>query len=213
MSATTGAGWRKTSSRCALSDARLEAEVVEHLLRTPAPLTVGDIAEALGREARDLDRVLWGRPDLFVWQPGHRWTVATERGARSRSSGISAAEDLRARPLVPHEPRELRAITMASGLTVRVTRRPLDSDAMFSVRSSGNLVELTINSTHEIFGELPMPFDDLTTKGDYKTLVEVLIAGWALYEDGLTAAAQRRAVEDTRLLWGRRAIEVVRDST
>ena len=101
---------------------------------------------------------------------------------------------------------------MASGIVIRVSRLPLDSDAFFSVRSAGNTVQLVINSTHELFAHLPMPFEEDSQEISFKALVEVLLQGWALYEDGVSGRQARRAMEDLRLLWGRRAVEVLRDS-
>jgi hypothetical protein len=108
-------------------------------------------------------------------------------------------------------PIELRAVTLASGLIISVSRLPLDSDAFFTVRSAGSTVQLIINSTHELFAQLPMPFEEGGDEVSYKALVEVLLEAWALYEDGLMGRPARRAMEDTRLLWGRRAVEVLRD--
>ena len=101
---------------------------------------------------------------------------------------------------------------MAGGLSVRVSKRPLDSDAMFTVRSRGNVVELTLNSTHEIFVAFEMPFERHAGQTNGAGLIEVLLAAWALYEDSVPGGPSRRAVEDIRLLWGRRALEVLRDS-
>jgi hypothetical protein len=108
-------------------------------------------------------------------------------------------------------PKELRAFTMSSGLTVSVNRRPLDSDAFFSVRSAGNKVTLTLNSTHELFADLPLPFEEGVKDEGFKELCEILLSAWALYEDSLPGGSAKRATEDARLLWGRRAIEVLRD--
>jgi hypothetical protein len=105
----------------------------------------------------------------------------------------------------------MRAITLASGLTLRVSRRPLDTDAFFSVSSAGNTVELILNSSHEIFETHRMPFEGGGDPG--ARLVEVLLGAWALYEDGVPGGGQmRRSLEDLRLLWGRRVIELLRES-
>jgi hypothetical protein len=85
----------------------------------------------------------------------------------------------------------------------------MDSDAFFTVRSSGNSVELILNSTHELFDTLPFPFDE--NDAGPMSLVEVLLSAWALYEDAVPGGSMRRALEDVRLLWGRRSIELLRD--
>ena len=112
--------------------------------------------------------------------------------------------------MVPTSPRELRAITLASGLILKVRRTSLDSDAFFSVRSAGNTVELLINSNHEIFDGLPIPFEG-DPGGPHQQLLEIILGAWALFEDGVPGGSTRRALEDQRLLWGRRAIEMFRD--
>lgn len=185
-------------------------KIVEALRAAQRPLTIPEIADHTGLDLRTVDGLLWGSPHLFVWQPGHAWAV---HGGKLSRTGRHAGElsDSRKNPLVSSAPRELRAITLASGLSVRVSRRPLDSDAMFTVRSMGNVVELVLNSMHDVFSEFDMPFAD-NGRGAESNLLEVLLAAWALYEDSVPGGSARRALEDTRLLWGRRVVEVIRDS-
>jgi hypothetical protein len=161
--------------------------------------------------AHDVDRIVWGEPDSFVWQPGHRWALGKEKGRRVGAPDATH-RDVRERPLVPQGPVELRATTLASGVTLKVSRRLLDSAALFSVRSAGNIVELVLNSGHEVFATMPMPFEDPESSDEgFKSLVEILLQAWALYEDSVFGGASRRAAEDVRLLWGRRIIELLRD--
>ncbi|MBP1819269.1 hypothetical protein [Mycobacterium sp. OAE908] len=184
---------------------------ISHALREAAePLAVDEIVARVGGDVRECDAILWQNPEQFVWQPGQKWTVANakHRGAQDNPAD---APDSRSNMMTAATPKELRAFTMSSGLTVAINRRPLDSDAFFSVRSAGNTITLTLNSTHELFAELPFPFESAGDGGDFKRLCEVLISAWALYEDGLPGGSAKRATEDARLLWGRRAIEVLRD--
>lgn len=174
------------------------------------PLTVGEIAARTGGDIRECDAILWQSPDKFVWQPGQKWTVANSKQREARADHVDAP-DARSFMMSASEPKELRAFTMSSGLTIAVNRRPLDSDAFFTVRSAGNTITLTFNSTHEIFADLPLPFEDSEPDVGFKDLCEVLLSAWALYEDGLPGGSSKRATEDARLLWGRRAIEVLRD--
>lgn len=176
------------------------------------PLTVSEIASRLGEPDTDaLDAVLWENPDQFVWQPGHHWALASSK-ARANSSDGAIREDTRSNMLSGRAPRELRALTLSSGLTIAVNRRPIDSDAFFSVRSAGNTITLTLNSTHELFSDVPMPFEEESgNEIGYKELCEILLSAWALYEDGLPGGSAKRATEDARLLWGRRAIEMLRE--
>lgn len=174
------------------------------------PLPVGEIALRAGCDVRECDAVLWQNPDQFVWQPGQKWTVANPKDPRARVDRVDVP-DTRSTMMSASAPKQLRAFTMASGLTVAVNRRPLDSDAFFTVRSAGNTVTLTLNSTHELFDDLPVPFETGGREEDFMILCEVLLSAWALYEDGLPGGSAKRAMEDARLLWGRRVIEVLRD--
>ncbi|MBZ4611368.1 MULTISPECIES: hypothetical protein [Mycobacterium avium complex (MAC)] len=88
----------------------------------------------------------------------------------------------------------------------------MDSDAFFTVRSAGNTITLTLNSTHELFIDMPTPFEDNEDDSPYKRLCELLLSAWVLYEDSLPGGSVKRAAEDARLLWGRRAIEMLRET-
>lgn len=187
------------------------ADDIEHTLREAAePLTAGEIAAQLGGDVSECDTILWQDPERFVWQPGQRWTHARSK-PRGGDDGRLDAPDTRSNLMSAAVPKELRAFTLSSGLTVAVNRRPLDSDAFFTVRSAGNTITLTLNSTHQLFTDLPVPFESNSPDDDFGTLCEVLLSAWALYEDGLPGGSSKRAIEDVRLLWGRRAIEVLRD--
>jgi hypothetical protein len=185
-------------------------EISNALREAAEPLTIDEIVARVGGDARECDAILWQNPQQFVWQPGQKWTVAKakRRGSQDNPEG---APDSRSNMITAAKPKELRAFTMSSGLTVTINRRPLDSDAFFSIRSAGNTITLTLNSTHELFAELPFPFETAGNGGAFKRLCEVLISAWALYEDGLPGGSAKRATEDARLLWGRRTIEVLRD--
>jgi hypothetical protein len=171
------------------------------------PLTVDEIAARVCGEVGECDTILWQSPGKFVWQPGRKWTLA--QGKQRGGEEPVEAPDTRSNLMSASAPTALRAFTLSSGLTIAVNRRPLDSEAIFTVRSAGNTITLTMNSTHELFTEFPVPFE--ATDGDFKALCEVLISAWALYEDGLPVGSAKRATEDARLLWGRRAIELLRD--
>lgn len=185
-------------------------QVISALRGAGSPVTTPELVELTGLEARVVDRILWEFPDAFVWQPGHRWALNPGRKDFGRVASPNVL-DSRAAPLVPREAEELRALTLASGLELRISRRPMDSDAFFSVRSSGNRVDLVLNSTHELFDELPAMFDDSHPATPYQRAVEVMLEAWALYEDGVPGGPTKRAVEDLRLLWGRRVVEVLRE--
>ena len=186
--------------------------ITQVLLNAVEPLSVAEIAEGVGGDIRECDALLWQTPEKFLWQPGHKWTVAKEK-SRSTIAPIADVPDARAQLLNSGDPRQLRAVTLSSGVVISVTRRPLDSDAFFSVRSAGNTVTVTLNSSHELFTRLPMPFDDQSDSGSYKKLCEVLLGAWALYEDSLPGGSTKRATEDARILWGRRVIEMLREQS
>jgi hypothetical protein len=174
------------------------------------PLTVSEIASKAGGDVRECEAILWQAPERFVWQPGQKWTPANAKSRASRAEVVDAP-DSRSNMMSAAAPHELRAFTLSSGITIAVNRRPLDSDAFFAVRSAGNTITLTLNSMHEIFSDLPLPFDTAEREGSYKELCEILLSAWALYEDGLPGGSTKRATEDARLLWGRRAIEMLRE--
>lgn len=185
-------------------------DITRVLTEASEPLAVTEIATIISGDLRECDAILWQNPDRFLWQPGHRWTVARPKSLSPRERVIDAP-DARTHMLSANQPRELRAITLSSGLTVSVNRRPLDSDAFFSVRSAGNTITLTLNSTHELFASLPMPFETGQDETGFKALCELLLTAWALYEDGIPGGSTKRATEDARFLWGRRAVEMLRE--
>ncbi|WP_142392575.1 hypothetical protein [Mycobacterium sp. 3519A] len=186
-------------------------DITRVLTQASKPLAVAEIAEKTGGDVRECDAILWQNPRHFVWQPGHKWTVANPKSVSPREE-IVDAPDARTRMISANLPRELRAITLSSGLKVSVNRRPLDSDSFFSVRSAGSTITLTLNSTHEVFANLPMPFETDQNETGFKELCELLLTAWALYEDGIPGGSTKRAMEDARFLWGRRTIEMLRES-
>lgn len=190
--------------------ADLAVDIEKALQSAEEPMTVGELADALGVSVHDVDRVIWAEPDRFVWQPGHRWTLGSEK-VRPASGRATVHEEAREGPLAPREPVQLRATTLASGITLKVSRKALDTHALFTVRSAGNSVDLILNSAHELFGTLPMPFAGEGEEGDFRRLAEVLLQAWALYEDSIPGGPSRRAAEDIRMLWGRRTLEMLRD--
>lgn len=120
--------------------------------------------------------------------------------------------DVRSQPLEPRVATELKAITLSTGTQLRVNCRSLDSDAVFSVRGIGSNLELTLNLTHEVFDGSPLPFVQTDDEAGYKELLEILLKAWALHEDGTMIEKERRALQETRLLWGRRVYEVLREN-
>lgn len=187
-------------------------DIVRILAGSPAPLTVADIAREAGSDIRTCDAILWDNPQRFVWQPGHKWAVAKTRSHLPRSD-LPLTPDSRSTDTTGAARKQLRAVTLSSGLTIAVDRDPLDSDTFFSVRSIGDRIALTLNSGHEVFTELPTPFEGTSEEFSYKKLCEVLLSAWALYEDGLPEGSARRGAQDARLFWGRRVVEMLRESS
>jgi hypothetical protein len=186
-------------------------DIVKALKESGKPLSVTEIASKIGCDAHECDAILWQSPAKFVWQPGRKWALVDQKSDITTHSVIDAP-DARSNMMSAATPVELRAITMSSGLSIVVNRRPLDSEAFFTVRSAGNTVTLTLNASHELFASLPMPFDEQLLNSDYKALCETLLSAWALFEDGLPVGSARRAAEDARLHWGRRAVEMIREN-
>lgn len=186
------------------------AEEIEKILASSAvPLTAREIAKEAEVATEAVAEIVWSAPERFSWQPGGRWTQAVPKIAR-----LPAVEgdhrDARLAALDPQRGVELRAIMLASGTVLRVVRRPLDSAALFTVKAAGRDIELVLNSAHETFNSLPLPFDE--DPGDYKQLVELLLTAWAAYE-GECPNAARRGLEDARLFWGRRMLELLDTKT
>jgi len=183
----------------------LAAEVETLLGSSTVPLMVRELAAGLGVEADEVAEVVWSHPERFSWQPGGRWTLAVAK-ATVLPSVESDQDDARVALLSPQDGVELRAITLSGGTVLRVIRRPLDSAALFGVRAVGADLELILNSAHEAFERLPLPFEGAA--GDFGHLVELLLTAWAAFE-GECPAPARRGLEDARLLWGRKVAELL----
>lgn len=184
---------------------------VEALLRAAAaPLTSSEIASQLNAPEDQVHRAVWSEPARFVWQPGHRWHLAQKkRGHRAvlaDQADTDASESLR-----PKRSPALRATTLAKGLQLVVRQRPLDTEALFSVKSLGNEVELTLNAAHPAFTRLPLPFQDDGADDPFRRMLELLLEAWALCEDDLQGEQDRRAARALRNGWGRQLSELVQE--
>lgn len=186
----------------------LGARIAELLASTDEALSTAEIADRLGVPPREVDHAIWARPNQFAWQPGHRWALSAQRRAASVYTGADT-EDARAAPLGHRKSIELRAITLTSGVTLRVIQRPIDSSALFTTESRGSELLLVMNSSHPIFASHPMPFAAAEVPKGYKQLLELLLEAWALYEDGVPAGGEHRRLEETRMMWGRRMVQLL----
>lgn len=186
--------------------AEVSAQIVEVLASSATPLTVREIAQRLDVPPSEVAEIVWAATQNFSWQPGGRWSLATPK-ATVRPPVEPGNDDARVAVLSPQDGVELRAIRLAGGATLRVIRRPLDTAALFTVKAMGSDLQLILNSSHEMFEKLPMPFE-ADGEGDYKTVVELLLAAWAVHEAEAPAAAQR-GLEDARLFWGRRLLDLL----
>ncbi len=171
-------------------------------------LSTREVAAEVGCDRAQAEQVIWGSHERFAWQPGGRWTLIAPKPAVETAVFDPEQDDTRDAVLDPPGAVELRAITLRSGSVLRVSRRPLDSPAVYTVSQSGRDLQLVLNSAHEVFAELPMPFDDEGRGGDYKRLLELLLAAWAVHEGEIPAGASKRALEDTRMMWGRTLLKV-----
>lgn len=184
---------------------------IESALAAKKALNTREIAATVGCQQDDAERVIWGSPDRFTWQPGGRWTLAAAKSSTRAPTVEPEHHDTRDAVLDPPGAVELRAIMLEGGGVLRVIRRPLDSSAFFTVKQVGSDLQLVLNSAHEVFADLPMPFDDEPNAGDYKRLVELLLAAWAIHEGDMPAGPSKRSLEDTRLMWGRSLSKVFPD--
>ena len=171
------------------------------------PLTVQEVAAEVGCDRAAAEQIVWGSPDRFTWQPKGRWTLSDSKRSPAPPASEAEHDDARDALLAPPGAVELRAILLDNGSVLRVVRRPLDSPALFTVSQAGSDLQLVLNSSHELFAELPMPFDDEQPGGDYKRFAELLLAAWAVNEGNAPAGPSKRALEDARLMWGRALIK------
>lgn len=187
----------------------LASSIEATLAASGTPLTVSELATSLGIESHEIDRCIWREPRRFSWQPGNRWALTpSKRGPISLDSEF---EDQGENSLSAEPGESLSGRTLGSGTELKVSQKPMDTGAVFVVRSVGNEIRLILNSNHEVFDTHPIPFaEDSNGMGDYKSLVEDLLIAWAMYVDGEAQSDQRR-IEETAFLWGRRISEVLRD--
>lgn len=171
-------------------------------------LSTREVATEVGCDRALAEQVIWGSPERFAWQPGGRWTLLAPKQAVEGTASDPAQDDTRDAVLDPPGAVELRAIMLGGGSVLRVSRRPLDSPAVYTVSQSGRDLQLVLNSAHDVFTELPMPFDEEDRDGDYKRLLELLLAAWAVHEGEIPDGAPKRALEDTRMMWGRTLLKV-----
>jgi hypothetical protein len=186
--------------------AELSARITEALASSPDPATVREIAQTLSLPPNEIAEVVWGAPERFSWQPGGRWTLAVAKTVARPRTAVPQ-DDTRTAVLSPRDGVELRAIRLVGGATLRVLSQPLDSAAFFTVRSRGADLQLVFNATHELFERLPMPFES-EDGGDHMQLAELVLAAWAIQE-AEAPPASRRGLEDARLFWGRRVLELL----
>lgn len=180
---------------------------IADLLTEERALTIPELAARLGREEEIVADAVWSSPERFAWQPGGHWALAAPKQVATAPQPRLEEDDTRPAILAPREGVELRAMTLSNGATLRVTRRPLDSSAIFTVRASGGDLELALNSDHGVFARLPIPFDDDVVDGDFRTLVEILLVAWAAHE-GTAPPTVKRSLEDARLMWGRALLDL-----
>lgn len=186
--------------------AETSGRIASALAASETPLTVREIAQSLGLPPNEVAEIVWGHPEEFSWQPGGRWSVSAPKTV-ARPQITADQDDTRTAVLSPHPGVELRAIRLTSGAILRVVHQPLDSGAFFTVRSEGADLQLIFNSIHEVFEDLPMPFEHEESR-NYKRLVELVLAAWAVHEADAPTSS-RRSLEDARLFWGRRLLELL----
>jgi len=189
--------------------AELTPSVERILAAAETPLTLGEIAEGLEAPISDVDHCLWTQPDRFIWQPGHRWTLAENKAPFFEEAALDG--DIgESRSGEAEGSRELKATTLANGLEFRVLAEPSDSQAFFTIRAGGAVLTLVVNSSHELFTDFPMPFADDDRPWGARALLELLLESWALHE-AASSTGDKRQLEETRMLWGRRAVELLED--
>jgi hypothetical protein len=187
--------------------AELTQSVERILAESKKSLTLAEIANGLDAPISDVDHCLWTQPDRFIWQPGHRWALAEGKTPFFEETELKEVIE-EARTGETDGSRELRATTLANGLQFRVVAQPSDSQAFFTIRSSGATLSLVVNSGHELFSDFPMPFADDDRPWGARALLELLLESWALHE-ATASSGDKRRLEETRMLWGRHAVELL----
>lgn len=177
---------------------RIEAALREEGL----PLTTLELAERLDVEEPDVHRLVWDETERFVWQPGHRWYLARPKDPQDQTTFERDLPDS-AELIRPGTTRPLHARTLANGLSLVVRARPIDSEALFTLQSQGNEIALNLNSAHQAFERLPLPFQEGSEASPFKVLLELMIEAWGIYESDLNGDAERRAAQQARFGWGR----------
>lgn len=189
---------------------QLDARLAGALQAAGRPLSSTELADLTDLDLRLVEHHLWGAPEQFVWQPGHRWASAPKKRTTFYSHSGEAPQDSRPFPFRPSGSTELRARTLANGLEVVISFRALDSLAFFSIRARGSTLEIILNSAHPLFADGALPF----TGSDERMfpVLEAMFEAWAIIEDG-APAAERRMIEHLRHRWGERTLELLERQT
>lgn len=183
-------------------------EIERALSEGGSAMTAAELAASTGLPEEVVDRALWSDLDRFLWQPGHTWTLGGIK-PRPETDVATPKIDVRSKPLQPSRETELRAVTLSNGMQLHVSKGALDSEAPFTVRSAGNIINLRINTEHSLFHELPIPFESTDDSDGYRRLVEVLLSAWSVYEDGIATGPAKRSAQDARHVWGRLTVEML----
>lgn len=185
-------------------------QILEVLRGAGRPLSPEQIASELDVSVADIDEILWSDTDRFQWQPGHLWSIGKEKTRTPDAPRNLVPSDVRGGTRKGRDTVELRAIVLDDGTRLRISKRPLDGEALFSSRRHGADLEIVMNSAHDVFDSHEIPFANDEEKGSSGDLLELFIEAWALFEDSMDGTQAKRTIEDARRLIGRRMGDLTR---
>lgn len=192
-----------------------------------------EIAQAVERYLRDIRRQLKAQKKNTGATPSEAVPDSAEQAATDKTRdrqqdgffgdsdpGEDEPEEERLRDLeeVAHGlglPPEWAAATLASGLKFRFAYEGMEGPAFFSVRSSGGVIVITLNTEHPAYRHLIELMEEAPEDADAEELrrrlensllgLKLLLTAWARYEDEQPVGPRKDAAQDARIDWGKLA--------
>lgn len=126
--------------------------------------------------------------------------------ASQRTSALAA--DIAQDGLEDAKAHELAVDYVTKKIKFRFRHSDLTGSSIFDVSTAGGVILITLNSRHPVHARLfEMLQGEETPEAQYAREVLSLVAAWARMEDEAPSEKLRQAIEDTRLQWGRMAMD------
>ena len=132
--------------------------------------------------------------------------------ASLKQAGIDSAR-LDAELILAHTLQKSRTYLHAHGDEILSPRQAEIADARLHLRVERTPLAYIIGHKEFYGHQFKVTPSTLIPRPESEVMLELLLEAWALYEDSIPGGSSRRAAEDIRLLWGRRATELLRDVT